>query len=144
MWQYIPTWKALSTSQQVAINRVWKICRNFLKSQVYVAVFLDLSQSSCVLNPFKHQLYKMIKHTQINCRLLPTNCLSVFDHFLGLAQQQGHCEKNIKKIGHWKTPLINLAISYSALVKKKKKKERSTALCMIRRLSCVIYMEAKL
>ena len=27
----------------------------------------------------------MIKHTQIIRRLLPTNCLSVFDHFVGLS-----------------------------------------------------------
>ena len=28
--------------------------------------------------------YKMVKHTQTICRLLPTKCLSVFDHFVGL------------------------------------------------------------
>ena len=27
----------------------------------------------------------MVKHTQTICRLLPTNCLSVFDHFVKLA-----------------------------------------------------------
>ena len=27
----------------------------------------------------------MVKHTQTSRRLLPTNCLSVFDHFVGLA-----------------------------------------------------------
>ena len=27
----------------------------------------------------------MVKHTQTICRLLATNCLSVFDHFVGLA-----------------------------------------------------------
>ena len=26
----------------------------------------------------------MVKHTQTIARLLPTNCLSVFDHFVGL------------------------------------------------------------
>ena len=26
----------------------------------------------------------MVKHTQRNGRLLPTNCLSAFDHFVGL------------------------------------------------------------
>ena len=34
---------------------------------------------------FKHQPHKMAKHTQIICRLLPTNCLSVFDRFVWLA-----------------------------------------------------------
>ena len=27
----------------------------------------------------------MVKHTLITRRLLPTNCLSVFDHFVGVA-----------------------------------------------------------
>ena len=27
----------------------------------------------------------MVKHTQTICRLLPTNCFSVSDHFVGLA-----------------------------------------------------------
>ena len=28
---------------------------------------------------------KKVKYTQTICRLLPTNCLNVFDHFVGLA-----------------------------------------------------------
>ena len=32
---------------------------------------------------FKCQPHKMIKHTQTIRRLLPTNCLSLFDHFVG-------------------------------------------------------------
>ena len=35
----------------------------------------------------------MVKHTQTICRLLPTNCLSVFDHFVGLALKGLNCEK---------------------------------------------------
>ena len=35
--------------------------------------------------PFKRQPHKMVKHTQIIRRLLPTNCLSAFDHFVVLA-----------------------------------------------------------
>ena len=33
----------------------------------------------------KRQPHKMVKQTQTVRRLLPTNCLSVFDHFVGLA-----------------------------------------------------------
>ena len=33
----------------------------------------------------KHQPHKMIKHTQIIHQLLATNCLNLFDHFVGLA-----------------------------------------------------------
>ena len=38
--------------------------------------------------PFKRQLHKMVKHTQRIRRLLPTNCLSVSDHFVGLALKE--------------------------------------------------------
>ena len=33
----------------------------------------------------------MVKHTQIICRLLPTNFLSVFDHFMGLTLKRLKC-----------------------------------------------------
>ena len=36
----------------------------------------------------KCQPHKMVKHTQTIRRLLPTNCLSVFDHFVGLALKE--------------------------------------------------------
>ena len=36
-------------------------------------------------SPFKCKHHNMVKHTQKNCWLLPTNCLSVFDHFVRLA-----------------------------------------------------------
>ena len=39
---------------------------------------------SLVIKTFKSQSHKMVKHTQTIRRLLPTNCLSVFDHFVGL------------------------------------------------------------
>ena len=35
--------------------------------------------------PFKRQPHKKVKHTQAICREHPSNCLSVFDHFGGLA-----------------------------------------------------------
>ena len=37
------------------------------------------------MKPIKHQSHKMVSHTQTICRLLPTNCLRMFDHFWGLA-----------------------------------------------------------
>ena len=43
----------------------------------------QLLNNNC--RPFKYQSYKMVKHTQIIRRLLPTNCLRVFDHFVGSA-----------------------------------------------------------
>ena len=38
-----------------------------------------------VSSPFKRQPDKMVKYTQTICRQHPTNCLSVLDHFVGLA-----------------------------------------------------------
>ena len=35
--------------------------------------------------PFRRQPHKMVEHTQEIRQLLPTNCLSVFAHFVGLA-----------------------------------------------------------
>ena len=43
----------------------------------------------------------MVKHTQTIRRLLPINCLNVFDHFKGLALKRLKCEKSwdvIRKI----------------------------------------------
>ena len=34
--------------------------------------------------PFKRQPQEMVKHIQRICGLLQTNCLIVFDHFVGL------------------------------------------------------------
>ena len=53
--------------------------------------------SSNILIPdeqFKRQPHKIVKHTQKIPRLLPTNCSSVFDHFVGLV---------LKGIIHWAT-----------------------------------------
>ena len=35
--------------------------------------------------PLKRRTHKMVKHTQTIGQLLPTNCLSEFDNFVGLA-----------------------------------------------------------
>ena len=49
--------------------------------------FFMLFHASVPLNglPFKGQPHKMVKHTQTIRRQKPTNWLSVFDHFMGLA-----------------------------------------------------------
>ena len=38
--------------------------------------------------PFTRQPHKMVKHTQTIRRQQRTNCLSVFDHFVGLARKR--------------------------------------------------------
>ena len=54
----------------------------------------------------KRQPYKMVKHTQKICRLLPTNCLSVFDHFAGLTlkglNESSKKLENIKRKANYK------------------------------------------
>ena len=37
---------------------------------------------------FKYQPHKIVKHTQTICQQQPMNCLSVFDHLVGLAFKQ--------------------------------------------------------
>ena len=41
-----------------------------------------------MLNPLNANPPKMVKHTQTILRLLPTNCLSVLDHFVRLATRR--------------------------------------------------------
>ena len=43
-------------------------------------MILELSKDS----PFKRQPHKMVKQTKIIYRLMPMDCLSVFDYFVGL------------------------------------------------------------
>ena len=39
----------------------------------------------------------MVKHTQTICQKNPTNCMSVFDHFVGLALKGLRDEAQFKK-----------------------------------------------
>ena len=45
-----------------------------------------------ILLTFKQQNHKIVKHTQTIRRQKPTNCLSVFGHFVGLALKELHCQ----------------------------------------------------
>ena len=57
---------------------------------------------------FKHQPYKMIKHTQRIRWQQPTNSLSVFDHFVGLAFKG----IRIRKVGNTKlNGFLQLAVN---------------------------------
>ena len=60
------------------------IIKLFCFSYVVISVWC-LPNVYCLSQPFKRQPHKMAKHTQTICRLLPTNCLSVFNHFVRLA-----------------------------------------------------------
>ena len=46
-------------------------------------VYSDDTDIKAILT-LNRKLHKMVKHTQTIRRQKPTNCLSVFDHFVGL------------------------------------------------------------
>ena len=56
----------------------------------------------------------MVKHTQTIRRLLPWNCLSVFDHFVGLALEV------LKQDEYWYPSFDWNLISSESVVSKKK------------------------
>ena len=63
---------------------------SFMLTEKVKAEYLFLgtkTNNQKTLSPFKHQPQKLVKHTQTVRWLLPTNCLSVFDYFVGLAFQ---------------------------------------------------------
>ena len=68
----------------------------FLYELEYMGRFLNLYQ--CTFNPLSVNPIKW-SNTLKTCRLLPTNCLNVFDHFLGSA---------LKGLTSIFTPLLNV------------------------------------
>ena len=69
------------------------------------------------LNSLSANSTKMVKHTQTICQLLPTNCLSVFDHFVGLVFKGLNLywgntvfvessSGNLTKFGNWKIAMV--------------------------------------
>ena len=56
----------------------------------------------------------MVKHTQTIRRLLPTNCLSVFDHFVGLALKELKSLQTLT-LKQWFTILQNILVIVSSL-----------------------------
>ena len=49
-------------------------------------------------NPLGAKPHKMVKHTQTICPQQPTNCFSVFDHFVGLALKGLKCNTVAKEV----------------------------------------------
>ena len=60
---------------------------------------------------FKQQTYKMVKYIQTIRGQQPTNCLSVFDHFVGLALQGLTNKQELRKL----TQLFLVLTSFEAL-----------------------------
>ena len=69
------------------------ICSTY--NHIYVD-FEQLTTGWVLLTP-QRQLQKMVKHTQTICWQQPTNFLSVFDHFVGLARKGLTDQKNLKR-----------------------------------------------
>ena len=70
------------------MDKIWPILYATWNSSTKTYVKIEFTSHFVVMTcvkPFKRQPHKMVKHTQTIRRLLLTNCLSVFDHFVGLA-----------------------------------------------------------
>ena len=63
------------------ISQGWKF-ENFSDFLFMIEIFSHFFRTS--FNSLSANLKKMVKHTQTICRQQPTNCLNVFDHFVGL------------------------------------------------------------
>ena len=82
-------WQIIFVCNENCIKYSKNLCCN--TSHLYS---LPKSQGSETVScwSFKFQLYKMVKHTHIISRLLPSNYLSVLHHFVGLALKGlNHC-----------------------------------------------------
>ena len=78
-------WKFVKTKKIRVLNVtfIFRICVcNEKQSKAYWTWETNFNVSSEL---FKTQTHKILRHTQTICRLLPTNYLSMFDHFVGLA-----------------------------------------------------------
>ena len=64
--------------------KIWFLTWVLLKHKMKFILIFFFFNSGFQFNHLKHQPHKMVKHTQTIRRLLPTNCLRVFDHFVGL------------------------------------------------------------
>ena len=66
---------------------VWFSFVNIILKRISLVLLYESNQNNDFFRPseFKRQPHKMVKHTQTICQLLPTNCLIVFDDFVGLA-----------------------------------------------------------
>ena len=69
-------------------------------SHTFSKWFYFLTVDLCLLFPllhytFKRQPHKMVKLTQTIRRQQPTNCLSLFDHFVGLALKGLYSSSNV-------------------------------------------------
>ena len=74
----------------------WPIFKSYIEPWIFAIKYFP--ETFSWLNPLS-QPYKMVKHTQTIRRMLPTNCLSVFEHFLGLSLKRLRisCLRNIWK-----------------------------------------------
>ena len=65
--------------------KILRISLKHLKQLTLNYLVMNLRLTLFCITIFKRQTYKMVKHTKTILRLLRTNCLSVFDHFVGWA-----------------------------------------------------------
>ena len=63
------------------IYLIFKLIKNVIKTLLKTLLKIITSNKN-VIKPFKHQPYKMVNRLKQFVGKLPTNCLSVFDHFV--------------------------------------------------------------
>ena len=62
----------------------FKSCSQLIRGCLWWGEPLKMVPTGNKAQPFKRQHHRMVKHTQTICLQKPTNCVSVFDHFVGL------------------------------------------------------------
>ena len=72
-------------SPSVPTENIWKLLVFWCFRGIEKDQWHEMGWTNNFSKPFKRQPHELVKHTEIICRLLPTNYLSVFDHFVGLA-----------------------------------------------------------
>ena len=85
-------WSNFFYALQYGINTKY-ICFNVTIIKININC-IAYNFSSC-LNPLNTNPTKMVKHIQGIHRQQPMNCLSVFDHFVGLALKELNCSGDL-------------------------------------------------
>ena len=61
-----------------------QVLKQFEINRHFFLIFPECISHMIYYEPFKQQPRKIVKHTQTIHQQHPTNCLSMFDHFVGL------------------------------------------------------------
>ena len=113
-WSVFPTF-GLNTERYSVTLRIQSECGKTRTRKT--SVFAHFSRSGWIIFFVKWlavksmvnslcQPHKIVKRTQAICRLLPTNCLSEFNHFVGMALKDLRSISCETSVTHYSKPLI--------------------------------------